>query len=304
MLDWWNAFPAMKLLSILTLLSVGAAWAQTAPPAAPRPKLPDLPDDQVVAIFDDGVKFTFGDFKKIFAVLPADTQRMALQDRHAFLQQWAFFRKMAQVAVEEGLDKQSPTKEQLEYNRNFILMNAKLSNALMQSQVEPSEIVNYYNQHKEDYKQVHLRAIYLAYGKKLTEEQAKAKGEKLLEQIRAGADFVKLVRENSDDETSRAKDGDFLTLSPGDNVPAAMRDAVFALKQGEVSGLVQQPNGFYIFRAETVIYRPLSQVREAIFTAIKEQHYKEWLDKQNKDIKIQFTSPQFLGLVPALGPSK
>ncbi len=294
----------MKLLSLVAFLCLGAAWAQTSQPTAPPPKLPDLPDDQVVAILDDGAKLTFGEFKRIYAALPAENQRVALQDRKAFLEQWAFLRKLAKMAVDDGLDQESPVKEQLEYNRNIILMNAKLSSALREQQVDSAEIVNYYNQHKEDYKQVHLRAIYLSFGKKLTEEQAKAKGEKLLQQIHAGADFSKLARENSDDETSRAKDGDFLTLSPGDNVPDAMRTAVFALKQGEVSDLVRQPNGFYIFLAETVTYRPLSQVREAIFTAIKEQHYKEWVDKANKETKVQFTSPQFLGLIPALGPSK
>jgi len=291
----------MKLLSLAVLVCLGAAWAQT-PPSPPS--LPDLPDDQVVAIFDDGVKFTFGDFKKIYAALPKESQRMALQDRHAFLQQWAFMRKLAQMAVQDGLDKESPTHELLEYNRNFVLMNAELGSRLRAAEVEPNELVNYYGEHKEDYKQVHLRAIYIAFGKKLTEEQAKAKGEKLLSEVRGGADFIKLVKDNSDDETSRAKDGDFLTVQPGDNIPSAMRDTVFKLKQGEVSDLVQQPNGFYIFRADTVTYRPLSQVRESIFTRLKEQHYKEWLAKANQDTKVQYTSPEFLGLTPALAPPK
>jgi parvulin-like peptidyl-prolyl isomerase len=255
----------------------------------------------VVAVFDDGVPFTFGDFRKVFAALPQDAQRMALTDRRTFLQQFAFTRKMAKMGEEDGLDKESPTKEVLEYNRSFILMNAKLNKEMVSTEVQPNEIVNYYNDHKEDYKQVHLRAIYIAFGKKLTEEQAKTKAEKLLVQIRGGADFIKLVKENSDDETSRAKDGDFLTLHPGDNVPDALRGTVFQLKQGEVSALVRQAGGFYIFRADEVSYRPLSQVREAIFTAIKERHFKEWVDKTNKGIKVQFTSPSFIGLVPATG---
>jgi hypothetical protein len=291
----------MKFLGVFAFVCLSAAWAQTPPAAAQPPRLPDLPDDQVVAIFDDGVKFTFGDFKKVFAALPPDNQRMALQDRHAFMQNWAFMRKLVKMAEADGLDKASPTKELVEYNRGLILLNAELTRQLTAAQVDSNEIVNYYGAHKEDYKQVHLRALYIAFGQKLTEAQAKAKGEKLLAQARGGADFVKLLKENSDDETSRAKDGDFLTLHPGDNVPDAISATVFKLKQGEYGDLVRQPNGFYIFRADEVSYRPLSQVRDQIFTALKEQHYKQWLDKENKSTQVQFTSPQFLGAVP-VGP--
>ena len=289
----------MKVLSLFAFLCLGAVWAQT-PPAA-QPTMPNLPDDTVVAVFDDGVKFTFADFKKVYAALPPDAQKMALMDRHSFVQQWALMRKLAKMAEQDGIDQESPTKEVLEYNRFFVLMNAKLNKQLIVTEVQPNEIVNYYNDRKEDYKEVHLRAIYVSFGKKLTEDQAKVKAEKLLAQIRGGADFVKLAKENSDDETSRAKDGDFLTLHPGDNVPDALRNTVFKLKQGEVSDLVRQPGGFYIFRADEVSYRPLSQVREAIFSAVKEQHYKEWLDQTNKGVKVQYTSPTFLGLVPAIG---
>jgi parvulin-like peptidyl-prolyl isomerase len=289
----------MKVLSLFAFLCLGAVWAQT--PSAQQPTLPNLPDDTVVAVFDDGTNFTFSDFKKVYAALPPDAQKMALMDRRSFVQQWALMRKLAKMAEQDGIDKESPTKEVLEYNRFFVLMNAKLNKQLVVTEVQPNEIVNYYNDHKEDYKQVHLRAIYVAFGKKLTEEQAKGKAEKLLSQVRGGADFVKLVKENSDDETSRAKDGDFLTLHPGDNVPDALRTSVFKLKQGEVSDLVRQAGGFYIFRADEVNYRPISQVREAIFSAIKEQHYKEWLDQTNRGVQVQFTSPSFLGLVPAIG---
>jgi parvulin-like peptidyl-prolyl isomerase len=289
----------MKLLSLSAFLFLGAVWAQTPPPA--QPTMPNLPDDTVVATFDDGAPFTFADFKRVYAALPPDAQKMALTDRRTFLQQWAMMRKLAKMAEQDGIDKESPTREVLEYNRYFILMNAKLNAQMVATEVQPNEIVNYYNDHKEEFKQVHLRAIYVAFGKKLTEEQAKAKAEKLLTQTRGGADFIKLVKENSDDETSRAKDGDFLTLHPGDNVPDALRGTVFKLKQGEISELVRQAGGFYIFRADEVSYRPISQVREAIFSAIKDQHYKEWLDQVNRGVKVQYNSPTFLGLIPAIG---
>ena len=264
--------------------------------------MPDIPDQTTIAVFDDGVKLTMGDFKKILAALPPENQPLALRDRKAFLQQWAFMRKLAQMAEKQKLDQETPAREQLEYSRLMILSQAKLSEAMYATNVEPAEIVKFYDTDKERFKEVRVKAIYVSFGKgekARTEDEAKAKATKLLADIRGGADFVKLVKENSDDETSKAKDGDFATLRRNDNIPDAIRSAVFALKQGEVTEPVRQPNGFYLLRADQVHYRPLSQVRDEIFTELKQRHYGEWLEQTNKDTKVEYTSPAFLGESPA-----
>ena len=292
----------MKFLSVFFLASLGAASAQTAPAPAAPPQMPDIPDQTTIAVFDDGVKLTMADFKKIFAVLPPENQPMVLRDRKNFLQEWAFMRKLSQMAEKLKLDGESPAKEQLEYSRMMVLSQAKLAEALNSVTVEPAEIVKFYDTDKDRFAEVRVKAIYVSFGKggkATTEDEAKAKATKLLADIRGGADFVKLVKENSDDETSKAKDGDFATLRRTDNIPDAIRAAVFSLKQGEVSEPVRQPNGFYLLRADEVRYRPLSQVRDEIFTVLKQQHYSQWLDRTNKDTKVEFTSPAFLGDTPA-----
>ena len=296
------------LISCIMLCLAVCAQDQTMPlppPSAAQAKLPDLPDQTVIAVFDDGTQLTMGEFKKIYAILPPQNQQMALRDRRLFLQQWAFMRKLSLMGDKEKLDQQSPTKETLDYYHMMIMSQAKLNRAVNEVTVEPSEIVKYYDINREKYKQVKVKAIYIAFGggaekgkKALNEEQAKAKAARLLAEVRGGADFVKLVKENSDDETSRDKNGDFATLQPSDNVPDAVRTAVFALKQGEVSEPVRQPNGFYLLRAEAVTFRPLSQVRDEIFQQLKQQQYAQWLEQANKDTKVEFTSPAFLGLIP------
>ena len=293
----------MKVLSVFLFVCCSAVWAQTAAPApAAAPKLPDIPDQTVIAVFDDGVKLTMADFKKIFSVLPPDNQPMALRDLKNFLQQWGFMRKLAQMAEKQKLDLEPPAKEQLEYSRLMILSQAKLAEALNSMTVEPAEIVKFYDTEKERFKEVRVKAIYVSFGtgaKAATEDEAKAKATRLLAEIRGGADFVKLVKENSEDETSKAKDGDFATLRRNDNIPDAIRAAVFSLKQGEVTEPVRQPNGFYLLRADEVRYRPLSQVRDEIFTQLKQQHYGQWLAQTNKETKVEITSPAFLGDAPA-----
>jgi peptidyl-prolyl cis-trans isomerase C len=305
----------MKVASILLSACLTSLWAQTPPqaqaqpPAARAPKIPDLPDETQIAVFEDGTKLTMGDFKKLYGSLPPENQQMALRDRQMFLQQWGLMRKLSQMAEKQKLDQQSPIKDSLEYYRMMILSQAKLNEQMASTTVDPGEIVKYYDVNKDKYKLVKVKAIYISFSddppepkskakKQLTEAQAKTKATALLAKIRGGADFVALVRENSDDETSRAKDGDFITLRSSDNVPEAVRTAVFALKKGEVSEPVRQQNGYYLLRADDVTYRPLSQVRDEIFSELKQQQYGVWMEKTNRDSKPTFTSPEFLGLTP------
>ena len=293
--------PAMKSFTFLVFLSLGAAWAQTAPapPASkPAPPMPNLPEETVVATFEDGTKFTMGDFKRIYAVLPPANQEMAIRDRNEFLHQWAVLRSLSKMADDLKLGEQSPYKEAIEHSRMQVLVQAKINEAINSATVEPAQIVKYYDSNKQKYEQVKVKAIYIAFsenpappaagkGKKaLTDAEAKAKATRLLAAIRGGADFVKLVKENSDDAMSRDKDGDFATLRMSDNIPDAFRTAVFALKQGEVSEPLRQPNGYYLLRAEEVTFSPLSQVRDGIFNDLKQQRYAQWFEKLNRETKV------------------
>jgi len=302
----------MKAFSLFVFICLGAAWGQTAPPAAPAPQLPNLPDETVIAKFDDGTTFTMGDFRKYYQVLPPQNQQMAVRDLKEFMHQWAVLRKLQKQADELKLAEQSPYKEALEYSRMQLLFQARVNDVLNSATVEPAEIVKYYETNKGKYKQVRVKAIYITFGdtasaqssklkKALTEDEAKAKAEKLLAEIRAGADFVKLVKEHSEDVTSKVKDGEFATLRPSDNIPDAFRSAVFALKQGEVSEPLRQAGGFYLLRAEEVTYRPLSQARDEIFEQLKHEYFAKWMEEMNRNTKVEITNPAFLGNGPVNG---
>jgi peptidyl-prolyl cis-trans isomerase C len=188
-----------------------------------------------------------------------------------------------------------------------------MNQEVMGAHVEPEDIGKYYEANKERYKQVRVKAIYISFtkaqasqasnGKRLLgEEEARAKALKLLADIRGGADFVKLVRENSDDTTSRDKDGDFATLQPTDGIPDAIKNAVFALKQGEVTEPVQQPNGFYLLRAEEVGYKPEAEIRSEVVENLRQEHFRHWMDQLRDSVKVQLPSPAFLGVEPPPAP--
>jgi len=172
-----------------------------------------------------------------------------------------------------------------------------------QTVVLPSEVTKYYEENKGRYGQIHVKSIYIGFGgQKLTESGAKLKASQIVAQARGGADFVKLVRAHSDDEASKAKNGDFAVLRITDDVPPEVRDAIFKLKEGEVSDPIRQPNGFYIFRADKVDVRPLPEVRDQIFAELKQAHYGEWVEKSTRDAKVLFNSPAFIGAIQASPP--
>jgi parvulin-like peptidyl-prolyl isomerase len=303
----------MKVLCSLAFASFSAIWAQTAPGSAPAapPAMPNLPNETVVAIFGDGTKLTMGEFKKIYEAMPPANQQMALLNREQWLHQWELLRKLTKMAEDAKLDQESPYKESLAYGRMNVLATAEIGAAVNLIVVEPGEIVKYYDSNRQKYTQVRVKAIYIAFnddaaaggaskGKRpLTEAEAKAKAGKLLAAIKGGTDFVKLVKENSDDETSREKDGDFATLHSSDNIPDAFRAAVFALKKGDVSEPLKQPNGFYLLRAEEVTVRPLSEVRDEIYNELKNIRSDEWLRGMDREAKVQIVSPEFVAGMPA-----
>ncbi len=312
----------MKSLCLSLFLSVAAAMSQTAPPAPPTPQ-PAEKGDTVIAIFEDGGKITLDEFQALISALPQQFQQMARQDRQRFLHYYAMMRKLSRMAEQEQLDQRSPYKEALVYGRLSTLTDIKLKSVLDSMIVTPEEVEKYYNEHRDPFKSVKVSAIYVAFGdvessssaasssssansaakkKTLTEEEAKAKAEKLLAQARAGADFKTLVKENSDDETSRDKGGDFGSWRVTDNVPDVMRPVVFGLKQGELGGPVRQAHGYYIFRADEVTFAPLEKVRDSIFQQLKQQHFQEWTAKLDAATKVEF--PKSDTAVPAPPPGK
>jgi peptidyl-prolyl cis-trans isomerase C len=258
--------------------------------------LPNLPDETPIAVFADGVKLTMGEFKRLVAALPPENQQQAIQNRAQFLQQWGMMRKLSQMAEADKLEQTSPAKESLEYNRMVILSQAEMGHASTQVTVLPEDVSGFYETHKERYSQIKVKAIYIGFGgQKLNESAAQAKAAQIVAEARGGADFVKLVRAHSDDETSRAKDGDFATLRSTDNIPDAVKEAVFKLKERGISDPVRQPNGFYIFQADKIETRPFPQVRDEIFNELKQIHYGEWLERTKGQSAVAFPNPTFLG---------
>jgi peptidyl-prolyl cis-trans isomerase D len=120
-------------------------------------------------------------------------------------------------------------------------------------------------------------------GKPASEEAAiKAKGESLLKQIKAGADFAKLAKENSEDPGSATNGGDLGDwITHGQMVPEFDK-AIFALKPGETSDLVKTQYGYHIVQTlarQDAGMRTFAEVKGDLATQYKKQRTSELMQQ-------------------------
>jgi len=301
----------MKSVCFVLLVSSVIGLAQTAP-QAPSPGGPQLSPDTVIAEYA-GKKLTYGEIQKFISVLSPQMQQNALRNRKEFVERYALMREQSEKAEQEKLGDTSPYKEAIESYRMNMLMQAEINKVVDSFSIRTEEQQSFYDQNKSRYEQVTVKVIYIPFSssqgaaadgkKRLNEDEGRAKAEQLVKDAESGADFVKLVKENSEDATTKAKNGD-LTMSRSDNLPDSIRTVAFALKPGEVSKPIRQANGFYIFRGESVSAKPFAEVRDQIFTELKNVKMKDWLAATTKSLNIKLENePFFSGGAPASPPS-
>lgn len=325
----------MRMPLPLTLVLALSAWAQTTaqqpappPPAAQQPPprtvqvevpaaavlpIATLPPAAVVGTAN-GQKVTAGELQAFLRQMPAQMQQQAQKDRKVLVEQYALSRELAEMGRKEGLDKLSPWKEAIAYGTMMVLGQAAVSRKFEQINVTPEELKKAYEASPEKYQQARVRLIKLTFssapvsqadsaGKKLpTEDEAKTKAEALMKQLKDGADFVKLVKENSDDQASVAKDGEYGFVKKSDPLPNDMKTAIFSAKAGELAGPVRQPNAYYIFRIEEVNLQPFDQVQTALSNEIKNLQFRDWLSGLQKGIEVKLEEPSKPTLVTPAAP--
>jgi peptidyl-prolyl cis-trans isomerase C len=290
----------MKVLSSLVFLCASLAWAQSATPPAGDP-------NTVVAIFDDGSKMTLGEFQALLPVLPEQYQQMAQATPEHFVEVYRLFQKASAEAQKMKLGEKEPYKKGVEFATSVALANAYFLESTGAITVAPEELEKYYNDHKEPFRQIKTSGIKVAFGapaenaagsstanasrvtpKVLTEEEAKAKAEKLVAQIRAGADFCKLVQTESADDQGKANCGDLGIWKMTENVPNDLRSAVLSLSQGEISDPIRQPGAYYVVKADSVSYAPLDEVKDTVFAEVKQEKAKKWFEDLRNSVKVTF----------------
>lgn len=291
----------MKVLSFFAFAAL--VCGQTPPPAPPSAPPPEMKAETVV-FESDGKKYTVNDINEIVNKLPGQMRQNYTRDPKGFLQQWFMLKKVSAIAEAAKLGERTPYKEGIEIARMTVLWQAQLEETSKGLKIEEADLKKYYEEKKDGYQQAKLKLIYIPFvnqpaaggeKKSLTEAEALAKAEKLVAEARKGADFVKLVKENSEDPISKERDGDFGPIKKSDTLPDAIKQAVFGLKTGDTSDPVRQPNGYYIFRMVEFAPQAFNDIRVALENELRSLKVREWMDSNAKAVELKVERPDFFG---------
>ncbi|MBN3033250.1 MAG: peptidylprolyl isomerase [Candidatus Saganbacteria bacterium] len=129
----------------------------------------------------------------------------------------------------------------------------------------------------------------------LVSSEATAKD--LLQQLKGGAGFAALAKKYSLDTASASKGGDLGYFSAGTMVESFDK-AVFSLKPGELSGIVQSPYGYHVFLVADSRLRkfPAGQEMEKAALADKQQKtFRRWYFAVRSKAKIEVLNPALKG---------
>jgi peptidyl-prolyl cis-trans isomerase D len=151
-----------------------------------------------------------------------------------------------------------------------------------QVQVSQQEAENFYRDQREkrffEPKAARVRHILLRVPEgtdKGVRLAARQKADKVLTDALQGADFAGLAKQFSEDP-SRAAGGEVGWVTPGQLLPP-LETAVFALKKGELSEVLESPFGFHIFKVEDVKgerTKPFDEVKGQILIELKRERGK------------------------------
>jgi peptidyl-prolyl cis-trans isomerase D len=141
---------------------------------------------------------------------------------------------------------------------NLRYVEINLASLAAKVSVTDAALKTYYEEQKtkapENFSQPEQRRIshiLIAVSDPKDDAAAKAKAEALLKRAEAGEDFAKLAKENSQDPGSAQKGGDLGWSERKVFVPP-FADAAFAMKIGELRGLVKTQFGYHILKLDGI----------------------------------------------------
>jgi parvulin-like peptidyl-prolyl isomerase len=193
-------------------------------------------------------------------------------------------------AVVKKMDEKPKTQELLKNMEINVLANQFLQEEVGNLTVTSSEVEDFYNLYKEQYRQEEERRIKEIFVN--TEDEAK---EVMIELLK-GTDFASLATQRSRSE-SASKGGDLGFIKRGQMGPdfARFEEVVFSrsLEAGQTSNIFKDKNGYYIVKVEEIKggqARSLSEVWDEIKRSVlflkQQQKLQEMINTLTKNTKV------------------
>lgn len=206
----------------------------------------------------------------------------------------------AEFPTEEELNKfltqQGVTKEELvaDLRTQLLLADAVKHYSETLPKPAPEALKKYYDEHQQEYAQTEeVTASHILIGFEPSDTDAqkaekKAKADQLLTDLKGGADFAQLARDNSSCPSSQ-RGGDLGAFGKGMMVPP-FEEAAFALKPNDLSNVVETQFGYHIIKvtdrqdAKTV---PFEEAQEQVLREMQAVEIDGWFKKLVAEAEVE-----------------
>lgn len=276
--------------TLVSAFAVGLGLPVIARSAAPTtaPAAAEDPDKVIITVGQE--KVTVQDFNDLLSDLPPEAQAMARgQGKRMLGEKLAEIKLLSSEAKRRKLDESPKMKRQME------LIRARCWPALaadVKNSIDAAAVQKYYDEHKSEFESVKARHILVRSGaampgeqpdaKLLTDEQAKAKIEKIRERLVKGEDFATVAKAESDDKGSAAQGGDLGSFRRNQGLVKPFEDAAFSLKEGEISQPVKTEFGYHIIQVQQKTAGSLESSRKDIENRLAPQKMEQMMSELKK----------------------
>ncbi len=179
----------------------------------------------------------------------------------------SLIREIGQPALEERLAREGLTLEQMRQELRQEMIASRMIEYVIAAIPTRTEHIN-------------ARHILIA-----TQEEA----ERVLAQLRAGADFGALAQRYSQDTYTRDRGGDLGYVPRGILTSAEVEAAAFALQPGQISEVIRSALGYHI--VQVVDRVPDQEISADNLRLLRDRAIREWLDDLRKQADIQIFVP-------------
>jgi peptidyl-prolyl cis-trans isomerase C len=191
---------------------------------------------------------------------------------------------LIEKAKEEGLHRKEEINSRLRIAEDRVLLEAMVQE-LQKGRIAVSdeEVEDYFEKHKEEFsnpEQVRVSHILV---------RTKSEAQKILDELRGGASFEKLVQEYSIDSITALKGGDLGYISRGEMIPI-FEEAIFALeKKNDISQIIETPFGYHLVKLtdrRKADKKTPEEIQNEIRMRIQNQKLKTLIEKYKKELTV------------------
>jgi hypothetical protein len=205
---------------------------------------------------------------------------------------------MARAAGQLGLESKPDTQEILRFSRLQALSQILLRNLQQQaSNVPAADVEKYYNEHKTQYVQANLQRIFIPKAPQGAQPadvaKLKAEADKIHAAAVSGGDPEQLQKQAYTDLDLKSTPPPVaVNNTRRDNLPPGQAQA-FDLEPGQVSAVMDEPGGFYIYKLVSRNTLSLADVEQEIKRNLSQERFQQEVENITKGVKPEFNQAFF-----------